>query len=142
MRTPLEARKHWAAVLRTDRFKQGFGGLEYIDNAGITRNCCLGVACRLYIEDGGTLTVKQLQNQTIFESSCGILPEKVMSYLGLNRTACGRLKTLRNHNPLYLTDLNDEGKTFSEIADIIDNNELDTLPDIECNEQTASEPII
>lgn len=43
-------------ALRSDNFHQGRDALEYVDDSGITRNCCLGVACRVAMANGVELT--------------------------------------------------------------------------------------
>lgn len=115
MRTPSEARKWWAEELRGGRFQQCTGALE-IDG----QNCCLGVACRLYMEDGGELDIRVTDNQyTLFNGACGGLPAKVKDWLGLTDNYAfvdGRCDTL--------TSLNDNGKSFSEIADIIESGRV------------------
>ena len=132
--TPLEARKNWSNALRSNRFKQGFGALEYIDDKGNVSNCCLGVLCRLYIEDGGELSVEKSKHTTLFDLNAAMLPEKVANYIGIH-SAMGRLKG----NAGYLTVLNDSGVGFETIADIIDNDKLDTEDQDKCNEQKTPE---
>lgn len=44
--------RKWVDALRSGRFIQGFGALEYVDaETGEVVNCCLGVACRLFMDE-------------------------------------------------------------------------------------------
>lgn len=115
MKTPEEARKFWVEGLRSGRFKQITGALE---NDG--RNCCLGVACRLYMEDGGELEVFMSNNEIVsFDRERGYLPTKVMDWLGLHE----RDGTLRNEY-ISLSRMNDSGHSFEEIANVIESEDL------------------
>lgn len=117
MKTPEEARKHWAEVLRSGRFIQGKGCLELTDEEGM-KNCCLGVACRLFMEDGGELEVSKSNGVTVFSDDAHYLPSKVRDYYGLAsyKGATNSFESLANFN--------DTGSTFEQIADIIESGNL------------------
>lgn len=56
------------------------------------------------------------------DTNTSLLPESVINWAGLDGSM-GRLPTTVDHNGIelnYLTELNDYGATFSEIADIIE----------------------
>lgn len=101
--------KKWVAALRSGEFKQGKCVLRDAEN----NHCCLGVACELYRrEHGGEWA--SVRDGFSFMSHSAITPFAVKEWLGL-QDACG----------VYaygaLTCDNDDGKTFAEIADIIES---------------------
>ena len=112
----IENAKKWVVALRSGEFTQGTGSLERDG-----KNCCMGVACRLYQEDVGDLRITSLANAITFDGLGGYPPQKVQEWLGL-----------KSHRGDYgfecesLVSANDSGKTFTEIADIIES-ESDTL---------------
>ncbi len=77
--------------------------------------CCLGVACRVAIENGIDLaTGSYCGNVVTFDSCCSTLPKKVMAWLGL-QTDCGAYECTA------LSQINDAGASFARIADIIES---------------------
>ncbi|TGV26361.1 hypothetical protein [Mesorhizobium sp. M4B.F.Ca.ET.143.01.1.1] len=94
-----EHRKLWVQALRSGDYEQG---QDYLANKGLY--CCLGVACVLTGMDDDELSL------------CGTLNEfpHAMSYFGL-ATCTGE------YGDTSLAKMNDGGKTFSEIADIIES---------------------
>jgi hypothetical protein len=99
------ARK-WIAALRSGEFKQGSNCLRNGDLF-----CCLGAACELYrLHAGGP----EWDGGLYMEWST-VLPETVQAWLGL-RSNTG---IYSRSNKLALD--NDSGKTFAEIADIIES---------------------
>lgn len=101
----------WLDALRSGEWKQAKGALELRGKG----NCCLGVACRVAISQGFNLvTREEADGSTAFNDFYGSLPESMTSGLGvspLGTCAAGAL-----------AGFNDEGKTFPEIADIIEAN--------------------
>lgn len=114
MKTPAEARKFWVDGLRSGRFKQGVWALE-----SDGRQCCLGVACRLFIEDGGDLNVNEAYGITIFSGCQAVLPEDVQNWLGLATNNGHTVQPVDTHYS-SLMHLNDNGYSFDQIADIIE----------------------
>ena len=118
--------KKWVEALRSGRFKQGkralttvIGGEEY--------DCCLGVACKVAIESGLDLKISGRTMPTLLDgqlariydvSSYGVLPEKVREWLGLMWSDGAYGTDAGEH---HLTEDNDSGKTFEQIADIIES---------------------
>ncbi len=102
------------AALRSDEYEQGQHQLRSDD-----RFCCLGVTCDLYIK----ITGKGKWQGDAFidedgESQLNVLPKCVQEWAGIDE-----------ENPFIpdyefdtLAEANDGGKTFEEIADIIDDN--------------------
>lgn len=119
--TPQEARIALADALESGRFTQTTGMLERCDrNGNVVGNCCLGVACRLYIEDGGKLHVKRYDDAVTFDSEFSILPSKVRKWLGF---ADDNGKTRDSLN-VSLSNLNDNGVPFVELAKIIRDDQV------------------
>ena len=112
---PAEARKLWINALRSGRFKQTVGYLKTSEGY-----CCLGVACELYQEVVGGLTVNYNANNNryTFNDSAAILPKVVREWLGLTEDT-GEYVT-RSGNGTSLTEQNDSGLNFDTIANIIE----------------------
>ena len=97
-KTPVERLEEWIAALRSGKYKQGKDSLR----AG--RNyCCLGVACVL--THPWYLNSEQRQN-----GDTDLLPDRYAEEFGLN----GR-------DQYDLAGRNDNGDSFSEIADYIES---------------------
>ena len=73
-----------------------------------TGHCCLGRLCVL-----AGLTPKHTNARYFFADNDVTLPVEVMAWAGV-RSSCG------NYRDTCLADDNDSGKTFAEIADIIE----------------------
>ena len=109
-----ENAKKWVADLRSGKYKQGKGSLNCDGKL-----CCLGVACEVAIQNGVKVQViKTKIDDASYDGGFGFLPESVRDWLGL-RTVDGEYKTGDCHYT-SLAKLNDKGKTFAEIADIIE----------------------
>lgn len=52
-------------ALRSGKYHQGNSALEFTDNAGVVRNCCLGVGCRVALENGLEITTGE-SNDFVF----------------------------------------------------------------------------
>ena len=107
-------RKVWVEALRSGEYEQGTGQLRK-DNA----YCCLGVACDV---SGLGEWHSRLQNHNYTykihedKSDFTYLPYEVRAWLGIS-TSDGELT---NHNSL--ASMNDDGATFIEIADAIEEH--------------------
>ena len=114
-----ENAKKWIAALRSGEFKQGKNLL--LDAAG--NYCCLGVACELFIRDGGQLEkglVKRMGENILisFDDGISVSPATVKDWLGLNSDDGGFVSGGRKKS---LVLANDHGETFDEIANIIES---------------------
>lgn len=102
----------WLQALESGEWKQAIGSLETPDGL-----CCLGVACRLYEQEGGTLQIDSTHPQhTTFNGKSDYLPKVVMRWLGLSENngtyfLAGAAKCLSRDN--------DNGLSFTDIATII-----------------------
>lgn len=103
----------WAAALRSDEYPQGKGMLQ--DDEG--NYCCLGVLCKVAEKEGVIVIMDKLFGG-LKGTTLGDQPH-VLAWSGI-----------RNNHGTYpnskgymhsITYLNDEGSSFSEIADIIES---------------------
>ena len=118
---PLPGRDEWLTELRSEKYKQGKTRLCQ-NFAGVPRYCCLGVLCTLQkrpqVEEGYSL---------LFDGWGGVLANENPVHRQLNDSGefpmlvwvtvykDGAPAQLKN-----LADCNDQGLTFSQIADIIE----------------------
>lgn len=102
--------KLWVEALRSGKYKQVTDALE--NRHG---QCCLGVACRVAIDNGLALRVNADGAVTYFGDDTAELPRAVKEWLGL-ATSYGRFDDLTS-----LVALNDNGSSFDMIADIIES---------------------
>lgn len=126
--------KLWVDALRSGKYKQGKERLQYED-----KYCCLGCLSDLYCKNvkdiSETCVIKnEVDTWNEDESDVDItyeeikctkyggeleaLPEEVRDWVGLQDTT-GRYNGPKEFNSLAW--LNDSGKTFAEIADIIES---------------------
>ena len=100
--------KTWVEALRSGKYKQGTGQLRYEEEF-----CCLGVACDLY--DASRWETDK-DGELTFMDEMSVLPIKVMDWLGLEYD-----DGAFNGDDNSLVTMNDRGKTFNDIADIIES---------------------
>jgi|SRR5579872_441962 len=129
MRDPLQTYRRriqrLVTALRSGKYRQGQRSLRQGYGRAKTY-CCLGVACDLAKRAvQGKWTVDN-EFVTSTSTDVNILPFSVELYYGFNKIKCNRFPrnpdvligpTLRENG---LADLNDHGKTFAEIADLIE----------------------
>jgi hypothetical protein len=109
----------WADELDSGEHIQGKESLERIDVYENVTRCCLGVAVRMcalpadliHTYDDGTVD---------FDGSETILSPMLQKRLGI-KTSTGIISSLTDRNGMgsELTELNDGGFTFPQIADVI-----------------------
>jgi hypothetical protein len=125
-----EVKAQWVAALRSGEYEQGRDALTLEG-----KYCCLGVLCDLAVKSGQDVRVKMetLANQIRYDGETDIAPASVVNWAGLDSGNPAVRMTAREAFPekygsdpgagdfqLSLAELNDGGKTFSEIADIIE----------------------
>lgn len=127
-----EVMKKWVKALRSGKFKQGTGTLKQYNSKGEAQHCCLGVLCELYNSE-----MKKSKKKTIpekiydndmdfsfgysrFGGSKEDLPREVMKWSGIENSL-GQFNLSDNHYET-LADLNDLGRKFKTISDIIEKN--------------------
>lgn len=112
-----ENAKLWVEDLRKNGNLQGRGALHK-EVMGEDKFCCLGRACILYNlnNQDNQLSIKfnEITGMYAYSNNIGTLPTRVRDWLGLRSQ-----KGIFDDN--CLTHLNDSGKTFAEIADIIES---------------------
>jgi len=123
-----DVKAEWVAALRSGDYKQGKSYLHraIAAPAGETY-CCLGVLSELAYRKG-VVDRRLGPDGTLFvygEESTGLLPPEVATWAGLDDNSWPSTVMLngyvspRNENH-SLVGLNDDGRPFSEIADIIE----------------------
>lgn len=121
-----EVAKKWVKALRSGKYKQGQRYLKQFNSKNQPRHCCLGVLCELYDE-----TMKKNHKKTLVSKTCGdlfvkfnndwsSLPQIVREWAGISS---GEGSFICGHNDgNSLAYLNDTGKKFNTIANVIESN--------------------
>ena len=106
--------KKWVAALRSGEFKQGEG---YLNNKGT--HCCLGILCELALIEGKVPGYRDKSRITNYgdDELVFLLPYEVKRWSGVWDSFGANRKTGKT-----LSDMNDNGVPFKEIADIIEQN--------------------
>ena len=97
----------WVDALRSGKYKQARRRLRY--RGGM---CCLGVACDIAAEP-----LKLKWRGTEFDGEKEVLPPSVQEWLGINSANGSFVFEWK-----CLSDINDNGAKFDEIADLIEQN--------------------
>lgn len=111
----------WVARLRSGKYVQGEHRLKQRKNHEKSKYCCLGVLAEMAVEDGVIdPPVKTVDGAYRFDGDTHVLGEKIRDWAGLEESN----PTIRDVHATgsrdSLAELNDNGKSFSEIADIIE----------------------
>jgi hypothetical protein len=114
-----EVKEKWIKALRSGEYQQGRHGLRREDSTGNVSYCCLGVLCELYRVEKKRSTWTFIEHIWFsFMNEGSILPEKVMKWAGMDDpSGMFRRKTGPEDS---LTSVNDSGKSFKQIARIIE----------------------
>jgi len=119
-----DIKARWLAALRSGNYKQG---KSYLHNRDEDTYCCLGVLCDLYVKDHpDQLVAVAVEDTSPFGKQCtkygnpgegqiSSLPWKIQDWSGID-SQYGYIRELG----VSLAVLNDEGKSFEEIAKIIE----------------------
>lgn len=103
--------KKWVEALRSGKYEQGKMALRHEN-----RFCCLGVACEVFIENGGAIKIAiDPDGDATYAGLACRLPKEVSDWIGI-KSPLGRFEEKAS-----LSSLNDNGSTFFEIADIIES---------------------
>jgi hypothetical protein len=114
-----QIKQQWVQALRSNEYTQAVGNLR--TDKGY---CCLGVLCDLYAKETGDewtclhsaeeppYDYYRMKNQT------SVLPDSIAEWAGLYDQ--NPFVNLYEDDKTTLADLNDKGKAFEEIADIIE----------------------
>ena len=104
----------WIAALRSGEFNQT---RERLADMRRTEHCCLGVLCELAIKDDVEMEVfASVDARTYFDGDDALLPERVAEWAGMS-SRDGALPGF-----FTLADLNDDGRSFEDIADVIEEH--------------------
>ncbi|WP_434439738.1 hypothetical protein [Lentzea sp. E54] len=126
----------WVAALRSGEYQQGAGALRYASPTG-DRFCCLGVACELFAERLGVEVSGPAEWSRSYDGRDSFLPPAVIAHLRIgNSDPYLRLPSRRSK---LASTLNDEGKTFAEIADLIEATYLSSSSETTATEAPSSE---
>jgi|TARA_R110000851_G_scaffold37670_2_gene97139 hypothetical protein len=111
--------QQWITALRSGGYTQGKGKLHSTDGF-----CCLGVAAKEFITSDVEVTENIDEDDNdyttwAYDSDFDVAPDYVIKALGLyDSNGSSRTK----EDLMILTNLNDKGSTFEQIADIIEAN--------------------
>lgn len=117
-----DVKTKWVAALRSGEYKQGTEHLHSGDSF-----CCLGVLCDLYAKEHPANGKWELVRNDVFEfrnaagvGAVQILPRDVVKWAKLpdSNPMIRRLSPPRIFH--CIADLNDDGMSFSDIADLIE----------------------
>jgi len=112
-------KKKWLWWLRSGQYDQTDGTLMEEDSGGNAKFCCLGVLCNIHAEETGE---GWWEGDTYYPgpyaiSGNAILPRAVADWAGVYSSP-----TIDGQDEKTLTRINDSGKTFKEIADLIEEH--------------------
>ena len=114
----------WLAALRSGDYLQARDDLRVVDEHGVDSYCCLGVLCDLYRKDvGGAWGSGTHDSDGTFRADNGSISSGSTLNETLHRWAGVPVSRIRVHAPDKtdtLAELNDMGCSFSEIADLIE----------------------
>lgn len=118
--------RRWVAALRSGEYRQGRNQLTRLTFDG-DLDCCLGVLCKIAVADGviDPKQVEALEGEVEYAGQAAVLPRVVMDWVGLDHTQ-GEVRPLRSVRDVApgdwyrLSALNDDGKDFDYIADVIE----------------------
>jgi len=106
-----QIKQKWVSALRSGDYQQTKGRLRKED-----KFCCLGVLCDLYGKENNVeWEISEDSGKYMFQNKGASLPSSVRKWAGVE-----------NDNPeicaTSLSELNDTGSTFNEIADLIEEH--------------------
>ncbi len=103
----------WVKALRSGSYEQGIGQLHDAHN----RMCCLGVLAKLYANAHRELKIvtRDFGNSYLYDGQAAVLSPAIREWAGLKSPA-GDI----DGGSECLASLNDQLKTFLEIADVIE----------------------
>jgi len=131
--------KKWVKALRSGKYKRGKGYLKQYNKKGELRHCCLGVLCELYNDEMKKNHKKCLKTRTkehdfadndgfvFFNNQSGLLPSIVKKWAEIKDSSGEFVYKIKDKYGEYknnenLSFLNDTGRKFSTIANIIEKN--------------------
>ncbi len=116
-----QIKQQWITALRSGEYTQGRWNLQSMEGF-----CCLGVLCDVYAKETNTewkvktADVDKTFTYYYFDDQSTHLPESVVKWAGLDHASPIIKFANANGNIKPLAVLNDEGSTFEEIAQLIE----------------------
>ena len=131
--------KKWVKALRSGKYKRGEGYLKQYNKKNEVRHCCLGVLCELYNETMKKNHKKTLNTRSkehtdtahngyvLFNTQSGSLPGVVKNWAGMRDSTGEFIYRIKDKYGEYkdnmnLSIVNDTGRKFTTIANIIEKN--------------------
>jgi hypothetical protein len=111
--TPKQVRKIWIDALKSGRYRQGNGYLAQRKSKHVNY-CCLGLLSELACK-AGVVEKKVHGEQNAYGGDRYYLPSAVKEWAGI-KTVQGEF------GDISLAELNDQGKSFEEIAKVIESS--------------------
>lgn len=111
-----KVKKEWLTALRSGEYQQC---TRQLHNKKDGSYCCLGVLCELHRREFDNLWIQTNETDTTlyYLGNKNILPDEVVKWAGV------RDGGLMSSSPVgQLIMANDSGKSFAEIADLIEEN--------------------
>lgn len=115
-----EVKALWLEALRSGKYIQGIETLrKEILPSRILEHCCLGVLCDLHSKETGGVWEEGWKGKYTYYGKDTFPPQCVIEWAGLQNQVfdTGDVRVFQHKS---LSNLNDEGKSFAEIADIIE----------------------
>lgn len=114
-----QLKQSWIEALRSKRYHQGRGLLRERSRT-VTRHCAMGVLFDLVATAAQwarmSTTVTRSATKEVVEEASGYIPPEILGEIGMS-----------NVQQALVAGLNDCGRTFEEIADLIENDFEDEL---------------
>lgn len=102
-----EVKEVWVDALRSGKYQQGRGRLKYEKSY-----CCLGVLCDLYLKQTGNIGWTKAESHVYSFGGARTYPPEIVSDWA---------QVAEQHTTLLATK-NDNGHSFEEIAEYIEEN--------------------
>lgn len=109
-----EVKNLWIEALRSGEYRQGVGALRNKHD----EFCCLGVLCNLHAQAHPEVAAQE-NNPGMYMNCYGKLPHAVATWSGVDEW--GTIHKL-DDDDIELVALNDDGASFDDIADIIEEH--------------------
>lgn len=116
-----DVKQKWLEALREGSYRQCQGRLKTPGKDGTrTKYCCLGVLTNIYIKETGKVKWCEITGSVV-------LPPEVRRWAGLNRSnpvvpLKGYTEAGLSRGRGHLAELNDDGYSFKQIADLIEKH--------------------
>ena len=118
--TKKEIRQKWVEALRSGEYSQGKSKLRRKESDEKDSFCCLGVLCELAVKKGIIPpALEEMNGVFTYDEHDTLLPDRVVAWAGLKSDSGGFYREIKGKDSLVA--LNDGGKKFKTIANIIES---------------------